>query len=99
MQRPYDLAARYGGEEFVLLLQRGDGLGDVLERVRAEVEALAIPHEASGTAPHLTASCGGILADAETAGDPERLLSLCDEALYRAKRDGRNRVAIHAGPA
>ncbi len=93
-QRPYDVAARYGGEEFVLLLQSGSDLREVLEQLRANVEALGIAHETSGTAQHLTISCGGVIAGPESAEFPDSILADGDGALYDAKRQGRNCIVV-----
>ncbi len=93
-QRPGDIAARYGGEEFAVILPNTDELGaaHVGERVRAAIEALAIPHAAYARGC-VTASVGAATARPEAAGtDPSGLIRLADEALYRAKHEGRNRV-------
>jgi len=93
-QRPGDIAARYGGEEFVVILPDTDELGavHVAERIRAAVEALAIPH-AAHPCGRVTASGGAATARPEAAGtDLSGLIRLADEALYRAKCEGRNRV-------
>lgn len=94
VQRPYDTAARYGGEEFVLLLPGVDEPAATLEQVRADVAALGIAHAGSDTASVLTISCGGVVARAELAREPARLLRWADEALYQAKREGRNRTIV-----
>jgi diguanylate cyclase (GGDEF)-like protein len=90
--RAGDVLYRYGGEELVVVLpeQSLDDAGKAMERVRAAVEALAIP---AGTgAGSLTVSVG--LAHLEPGRDttPSQWLDRADEALYRAKRAGRNRV-------
>jgi diguanylate cyclase (GGDEF)-like protein len=94
LQRGGDLVARYGGEEFVAVLPRTDAAGAsaVAERVRAQIEALGIVH-APGSGAVVTASIGvATLAHGER--DPlEVLLRRADAALFRAKEDGRNRVA------
>jgi diguanylate cyclase (GGDEF)-like protein len=66
--RPADLVARYGGEEFVLLLPQTarSGAEHVAHRVLDAIEALAIAHEASPTAHHLTASIGVTCYDEES---------------------------------
>lgn len=90
-----DLAARYGGEEFAVLLVECDAseASAVAQRMLNAVRALAIEHRSSDTAPHVTISIG-IAAVVPTAKDsPEQLLRCADEALYRAKDEGRDRMA------
>ena len=89
-----DLAARYGGEEFAVLLTRCDATEAVAvaQRMLEAVRALALEHRCSSAAPHVTISIG-ISAVVPTAADsPEQLLRCADEALYRAKAEGRDRV-------
>jgi len=94
-RRPGDLAARYGGEEFVLVAAetgRGEAL-QLAETIRAAVEALALPH---ATAPLgvITISVGVAVVEGEPLPEPDRLLGVADQALYRAKAAGRNRVEL-----
>ncbi|HVN77046.1 MAG TPA: diguanylate cyclase [Thermoanaerobaculaceae bacterium] len=93
-----DLLCRLGGEEFVAVLP-GSGpeeAGAVAERVRRQVEAFAVPHGASETSPVVTVSVGwASTGSGEQCEGPDALLALADAALYRAKREGRNRVAPH----
>ena len=93
-RRPYDLAARYGGEEFVLLLPGVDEPGPILQRVADELAVRAIPHVASPVAPHLTISCGCVVAVELADLRPIDLLGESDRALYRAKEAGRNRIIV-----
>ncbi|SRR5581483_3732546 len=90
--REGDGVYRYGGEEIVLVLpeQTLEGAAAAMERIRAAVEALAIPHS-SGPAGVLTISVGvaQMQADPATAEAP---LAEADEAMYTAKATGRNRV-------
>ncbi|MGH8158068.1 MAG: ligand-binding sensor domain-containing diguanylate cyclase [Rhodanobacter sp.] len=89
-----DLAARYGGEEFAVLLAGCDATeaAAIAQRMLEAVRALAIEHRSSNAAPHVTISVG-IAAIVPTATEsPERLLRCADEALYRAKAEGRDRI-------
>jgi diguanylate cyclase (GGDEF)-like protein len=96
-KRSGDAVYRYGGEEFLVLMpeQSVDSSAKGAERLRAAVEALAIPHPAGGV---VTVSAGVAgLEDGERRAD--EVLELADQALYRAKEAGRNRVEVHRGPA
>ncbi len=89
--RTTDLAARYGGDEFVLLLIRTglQGALAVAEKVRADVEALG--RRLGYPEGLVTVSIG--VAEARSGPDQEDVLITADRALYRAKQQGRNRVA------
>ncbi|MBV9408568.1 MAG: diguanylate cyclase [Candidatus Eremiobacteraeota bacterium] len=94
MKRPGDLLARYGGEEFVALLPATDlagaiALGEALRRVLAE---LGIVHAGSSLG-RVSASVGAASVLPGAGTRPETLLRAADEALYQAKRNGRDRVA------
>ena len=92
--RPGDLAARYGGEEFVVILAQTEpeGAHVVAEEVRAAVERLGIraPMSPTGT---VTVSAGVASIVPTEESTPALLVGAADFALYRAKQDGRNRVA------
>jgi diguanylate cyclase (GGDEF)-like protein len=90
--RNIDWVARYGGEEFVAVLPDTDLAGalHVGERLRHAVMELAIPHAHSMVAPVVTLSIGAA-SSAETA-DPKGLFECADKKLYRAKKNGSNRV-------
>ena len=96
--RSGDLAARYGGEEFAIILPNTDPAGarSVAERLQAEVAALAIPHSASTVAATVTLSIGVAVALPPVDTDPQSLVVRADQALYIAKAQGRNRLAVAA---
>jgi len=92
--RSPDILARYGGEEFVFLLPNtpaGGALG-IAEKARCEVEGLGLKHEASLVKPTVTLSLGVASVIPSVDGTPEELVRAADDALYRAKEEGRNRV-------
>ncbi|WIG98823.1 diguanylate cyclase [Myxococcus sp. SDU36] len=92
--RETDLVARYGGEEFAVLLPRTHLTGalTVAERVRRELRALRLEVE---DGLQVTASFGVSCFPHRTVLTPEQLLLTADEALYQAKRDGRDRICLH----
>jgi diguanylate cyclase (GGDEF)-like protein len=95
-KRPFDFAARYGGEEFVLVLYGppDEYARGVPEQIRRDVLELAIPHPASLAAKHVTVSVGFAIASPETSRSLTGAIQTADEALYQAKREGRNRVVF-----
>lgn len=96
--REYDLAARFGGEEFALLLP-GTGLGQathVAERIRSRVASLKF--EGSLKQVNITISLGVATGPHHAIRENDDLLRLSDDALYAAKREGRNRVVIADSP-
>lgn len=93
-RRPYDLAARYGGEEFVLLLPGVHDPDAILQKIVDELAVQEIPHASSPVAPYLTVSCGCVVAAELADVRPEDLLAAADQALYRAKAAGRNRIIL-----
>ncbi|WDY57230.1 sensor domain-containing diguanylate cyclase [Pseudomonas sp. PSKL.D1] len=91
IRRPADLAARYGGEEFQVILPETGLEGAMLlaERIRTSVEALA---PFADDVRSVTVSIGIAIHAPGTQQDLTGLLGAADEALYRAKANGRNRV-------
>jgi diguanylate cyclase (GGDEF)-like protein len=95
LRRSGDFVARYGGEEFAILLpgfdrERAFGFA---EQVRADVEALHIPHPESPVAPWVTISLGGATHTPSESEEVPELFCVADAFLYEAKRLGRNQVA------
>jgi diguanylate cyclase (GGDEF)-like protein len=96
--RTIDVAARLGGEEFAVLLVETDlrGAEALAESLRAAVADLEVP-AGRGEPIRLTASFGvASYPESQTADD---LLAAADLALYRAKREGKNRVRSEPSPA
>lgn len=94
LTRSHDLPARIGGEEFACLLPNTPLQGALVkaERIRAEIEALAIPHTNSSVLPVVTVSMGVASAEPQPGPGYLELLAEADDALYQAKRQGRNQV-------
>jgi diguanylate cyclase (GGDEF)-like protein len=89
--RGSDFCARWGGEEFVVVARNADAPGTVVvaERIRTALAAAAI-FDGAGIPIPVTASCG--VAVLRAGDDVATVLTRADEALYAAKRSGRNRV-------
>ena len=97
LQRGSDFCARYGGEEFVVVLPNTTlkGALRVAERIRESVSGLGMWHPASSRG--IVTISIGVAEEPAGAQDPdhESLIRRADEALYRAKERGRNRVEVH----
>ena len=94
--RRSDLLARYGGEEFAVLLPC-TGVNEakvVAERIRLAVEVLNIPNCGSPRWKHLSISIGVASVQPDTGAQLATLIERADQALYRAKESGRNRVCV-----
>jgi two-component system cell cycle response regulator len=92
--RAYDFTARYGGEEFFVCLPGADGsqAGSVAERLRKRVEKMEIVFPGGSRSIRITASFGTASFLPEPQESVDSLIKRADEAMYRAKAGGRNRV-------
>ncbi len=94
MVRKSDVVARYGGEEFVVIMpQTGfKGAKAQAERIRREIGGR--PYKGLPENEPITVSIGVTVLDPKAMPNCEALIRAADDALYRAKRDGKNRVDI-----
>ena len=92
-----DFVARFGGEEFVVLLPGADltAAATRAELLRREIEAMRVSHAEQKLA--MTVSIGVVTHAGDEPGHARELLQRADQALYAAKHQGRNRVAL--GPS
>lgn len=92
--RASDCVCRYGGEEFVVLLTEmsGSQARAIAERIRGQVQQLTLKHNHEQL-PQVTVSLG-VAYFPDDAKTPDDLLIVADNALYKAKRTGRNRVCM-----
>ena len=98
-RRPGDVAARYGGEEFSVLLPNTSEENAIMlaERFRVSIERLGIKHPDSEfdvvTVSIGVSSCDPTLHESDDVTYPAMLMNSADNAMYLAKRQGRNRIA------
>ncbi|PSP32043.1 MAG: diguanylate cyclase response regulator [Cyanobacteria bacterium QS_8_48_54] len=95
-KRPADLAARYGGEEFALILPNTDAEGAVriAETIQGRLQASAITHENSDVSKLVTLSMGVASEIPKPDSSEKALIEQADQALYRAKQQGGDRVVL-----
>ncbi|WP_028486869.1 diguanylate cyclase domain-containing protein [Thiomicrorhabdus chilensis] len=94
VMRSTDLVARYGGEEFVIVLPdtcEQEAL-KIAASIHQHLQRLQLPHAQSPVAEHVTLSIGLAVSSASQEVDPEKLIKAADDALYRAKQQGRNQT-------
>lgn len=92
----FDFVARFGGEEFLIVavgLNRQESFV-LAERIRSEVEALGIEHQSSSVSPRITVSIGISNLLPHKEDKPDIILEKADQALYKAKANGRNRLVL-----
>ena len=75
-----------------------DGAKQVAEKLRADIESLQIPNPDSSVSPYITVSLGVTTIVPAANSNPDICLKTVDEALYRAKNAGRNRISIAVPP-
>lgn len=94
VRRAGDLVARYGGEEFVVVLPNTDlaGAREVADAMHRMVGAMKLRHRGAPDGEHLSISAGAAATVPALGQTPAELLKKADQALYRAKRSGRDRV-------
>ena len=92
--RKTDLVARYGGEEFVCILPNTEkeDAKQIAEKFRRSIMEIQIPHEYSAAGSNVTISIGVATIIPEINSNCSLLIKASDEALYRAKANGRNQV-------
>jgi diguanylate cyclase (GGDEF)-like protein len=96
IKRPADLLARYGGEEFAVVLPQTSRWGavQVAEALRAAIQQQQLQHRDSPIGNYVSLSVGVASLFPSLDGAPKDLLQAADQALYRAKQQGRDRVCF-----
>jgi diguanylate cyclase (GGDEF)-like protein/PAS domain S-box-containing protein len=96
--RVEDIVCRYGGEEFVVILPTAELIAAQTraERIRSKIRELAVLHQ--GQSLGMITVSVGVAALPQHGTSPKALLEAADAALYRAKREGRDRVVVAERP-
>jgi diguanylate cyclase (GGDEF)-like protein/PAS domain S-box-containing protein len=96
LKRPADVAARYGGEDFVAILPETtlEQAAGVAEAIRRDIAARRLAHAPAAAKDHVTLSIGVASFGKEGLNEAASLIEAADQALYAAKRGGRDRVAV-----
>ena len=94
IKRPGDFAARYGGEEFVVILMNttAEGAAFVAEEIRTRIEGLGIENREIKNVVTVSLGVASVVPNNEM--EPNELIDAADRALYKAKKDGRNKVTV-----
>lgn len=98
-RRAADVVARYGGEEFAVILLNTDleGANFVARAIQREVAYLQIKHERSKVADYVTLSLGIATLVPSQTDTPTVLVEMADQAMYEAKKEGRNCIVARQG--
>jgi two-component system, cell cycle response regulator len=97
ISRSYDFVGRYGGEEFIICLPEtsAERSGVIVERMRREVAGLEVNlPDKSSKSVSVTASFGIASCVVDCVGNIDSIIKMADDALYKAKDEGRNRVCV-----
>ncbi len=95
--RSIDIIGRYGGDEFMIILPETDAFFavNIAERVRSDIARVDIARETMGRITEKMTTSIGIATFPSHGTSPEVLVDHADEALYRAKKGGRDRVVVY----
>ena len=98
VERRTDVVARFDGEEFVIILPETNHQGAevMAAHIRDTILKLALPHGKSNISDCVTISLGIVPAGDRLLTDGDQLVALADQAMYRAKKNGRNRYEMAA---
>jgi diguanylate cyclase (GGDEF)-like protein len=100
--RSGDAAARFGGEEFAAFLLDAEMAQALVaaERIRSEIErtGFSVIRQGKPSEKHHVTISIGVATFPSDSSDPIELIEMADSALYRAKREGRNRVCAYSEP-
>lgn len=99
VRRPADLAARYGGEEFAVIMPNTPAAGaiHIATVIQKHIQQLKIPHAQSTVSEYVTMSFGVSSVVPHLPMLPEALINMADNALYEAKKQGRNSIVLKSG--
>ncbi len=94
--RSEDIVARYGGEEFIIVIANSnvDVAKTLANRIIDSIAMAKIPHQHSQVSEFVSLSIGVSASIPSLASSPDRLIHEADDALYRAKKNGRNQLSI-----